>query len=193
MCIKPTITILLTTTLILVAGCIPSLYPLHSDEDVVTRHEILGRWVSQDDSQSWQFTQRDGNSYKLAFVDNKGHSGSFVTHLTEIDGQLFMDLYPIASGPDNADFHRLHWLPTYTFFRIDLSSDSLSLSFLDPNWLKKNIADYPELSWHQREEKTVLLTTETEELRGVVAKLLDSEGAFTKPYRLTRAHDDHGT
>jgi hypothetical protein len=186
-------TLMASAAVALVAGCIPSLYPIHSEQDVVTRHEILGRWTSDAESQSWQFTQRDGDSYKLVLVDKTGQSGALVTHLTEIDGQLFMDLYPIRSGPAKPGFYDLHWLPAHTFFRVELDGDSLSLAFIDPQWLKKHVEEYPELSWQRPNENAVLLTTETAELRNFVGKLLDTDGAFTNPFELTRAQDDLGT
>lgn len=181
-----------SAAIVLLAGCIPSLYPIHNEQDVVRRHDILGRWTSND-SQSWTFTQRDGDSYKLVYVDKTGKSGTFVAHLTEIDDQLFMDLYPIRSGPQQAGFYELHWVPAYTFYRVRLTADSLSLSFIDPNWLKQHGQEYPELSWQRPNDKTVLLTTETPALRRFVAKLLDIDGAFTKPFELTRAQAEPGT
>jgi hypothetical protein len=180
------------TAIALTAGCIPSLFPIYNEQNLVQRKEILGRWVSDAQSQSWTFSER-GNAYELVFVDNTGRDATFVVHLTEIDDVLFMDLYPQRSGRTNPGFYDLHLVATHTFFRAELVDDALNLSFIDPQWLKQHFNEYPEVTLHARGKNSVLLTADTDTLRGFVEELLETEGAFTTPFELTRAKDKLGT
>jgi hypothetical protein len=180
------------TAIALTAGCIPSLFPIYNEQNLVQRNEILGRWVSDAQSQSWTFSERD-NAYELVFVDNTGRDATFVAHLTEIDDVLFMDLYPQRSGLANPGFYDLHLVATHTFFRVELADNSLSLSFIDPQWLKQHFSEHPELTLHARDKNSVLLTADTDTLRGFVEELLETEGAFTTPFALARVKGNHGT
>jgi hypothetical protein len=181
------------TAIALTAGCIPSLFPIYNEQDLVQRNEILGRWVSDAQSQSWTFSQSGGNAYELVFVDNTGRDATFVAHLTEIDDVLFMDLYPQRSGRTKPGFYDLHLVATHTFFRVELADNALSLSFIDPQWLKQHFNEHPEVALHVRDKNSVLLTADTDTLRGFVEELLETEGAFTTPFELARAKGKLGT
>ncbi len=167
-------------------GCIPSLYPIYTEQDVVMRREIVGRWTNGDNTQSWTFSPAEGNAYELVFVDKEGRDATFTAHLTEISEVLFMDLYPKRSSEADPDFYNLHLVSTHTFFRVGLNEEKLSLSFLDPQWLKRLDQEKPSSLFHVRHDNSVVLTADTTMLRDFVAKHLDSEGAFTNPFVLTK-------
>ena len=177
----------------LTAGCIPSLDPIYNEQDVVLRQQILGRWVNEEQSNSWVFSQHDDNAYELDYLGKTGRHATFVVHLTEIDDALFMDLFPVRSARTNPDFYDLHLVATHTFFRVDLAGDTLNLSFLNPQWLKQHRSEYPEVTLHTRGEHSVVLTADTATLRGFVAKLLDTDDAFTTPFKLTKTEGKLGT
>lgn len=168
-------------------GCIPSLYPIYTERDVVMRREIVGRWTNGDNSQSWTFSPGEGNAYELVFVDKEGRDANFTAHLTEISEVLFMDLYPKRSSEVDPGFYNLHLVSVHTFFRVGLSEEKLNLSFLDPQWLKRLDQENRGSFLHVRHDNSVVLTANTARLRGFVAKHLDSEGAFTSPFVLTKA------
>ena len=176
-----------TSLLLGIAGCIPSLFPIYNEHDAVVRDQILGRWTSDDQSQTWTFTKGDKHAYQLQFVEKEGRQASFVARLTEINEVLFMDLYPRRSGEPKPGLYNLHVISAHTFYRLELDQDSLSLAFLDPRWLKKYHNEHPGQLSHTRHDESVLLTADTQELRRFVRKHLDTDGAFTKPFTLKKA------
>lgn len=174
----------------LTAGCIPSVFPIHTEEDVVTRDQIVGRWTGTRVSQTWDFRRGDGEAYVLDFDDQRSGGGRFHVHLTEIGNELFMDLVPTDADPPRSGFHQLHFVPVHTFFRVGLTEDELSLSFLQPQWLEKNRAEFIEKLPHvQRNNNSLLLTATTAQLREFVGQHLRTPGAFTDPFVLRKAAD----
>jgi hypothetical protein len=171
---------------LLTAGCIPSLSPLCDDGQLVVRDEILGRWKSPGEPQTWQFSKRDASTYQLLFSDKQGRQANFQVRLTEINGALFMDLVPARDAKLHPDFYNLHLISTHTFYRIEVGESSLSLSFLNPQWLKTILPKPSGGLAHVRNGNSLLLTAETPQLRQFVAEHLNTPGAFTDPHVLHR-------
>jgi hypothetical protein len=154
----------------------------------VTRDQLVGRWTDINGSQTWDFRRGDGTVYELVYADQQGRDGRFVVHLTEISDELFMDLYPVDADPVKPGFFNLHRVPMHTFFRVGLTDHALTLSFLQPEWLKQNRAEIMKKLPHvQRDERSLLLTATTAQLREFVGQHLDTADAFTKPYTLNKA------
>src|SRR5207245_7376674 len=90
------LTALLTLGLLLaLGGCIPSLHPLYTDNDVVFDPALLGQWVraERDSKQTLTFTKADKNAYKLVQTDDSSN-GVYIAHLVKLDGKLFLDIKP---------------------------------------------------------------------------------------------------
>ncbi len=176
-------------SIVLMAGCIPSLYPIYTDQDVVVRPGLIGHWANEDKTQTWVFTEREGSAYDLAFTDKEGRTGSFIAHLTEIEGVLVMDLFPDLIGQQRAGFYNLHLPPTHTFYRVDLGGSRMILSFVNPQWLLRYHDEHPDALAHvQRDDNSIVLTADTAALRSFLAKHFDTEGAFS-PFVLHRASE----
>src|SRR6266436_7895790 len=90
------LTALLTLGLVLaLGGCVPSLHPLYTDNDVVFDAALLGQWVSteRDSKETLTFTKGDKNAYKLVQIDDSS-KGVYIAHLIKLDGTLFLDVKP---------------------------------------------------------------------------------------------------
>ena len=174
---------------LLTAGCIPCFHPIYSESDTVKRDGIIGRWIDSQGTQTWHFQHADGDGYSLVLVEG-GEENRFDVHLTEIGGQLFMDLFPAGGGETRSGFARLHRTPMHTFYQVNLTDASLGLSFLQPQWLKQHRAELAETLPHvQRDEHFVLITAETPRLRQFISYHMDVEGAFSNPFLLTKVRD----
>ena len=57
---------------------------------------------------------------------------------------------------------------------------------MDHNWLKRYLKDNPGAIEHSDMDGTILLTAPTEELQAFLLKQSQTDGAFTKPLRMTR-------
>jgi len=54
-----------------VSGCLPSLYPLYTDDTLVFYEELVGKWTNDGD-EIWQFTKAGPRFGNLQRPDPKG-------------------------------------------------------------------------------------------------------------------------
>jgi len=66
---------MLGTLVLLLAGCLPSVNPFFTENDLVFDPRLLGEWQTpkdQDDPPTeWQFERGEGKAYKLTVVEKK--------------------------------------------------------------------------------------------------------------------------
>jgi len=168
-------------SLLLIAGCLPSLHSVYTDEDLVFEPEIVGFWKLENSPQTWDFTKRDERSYDLVFTDKHGQSGRFVAHVCRVDDTLFLDLFPRQEKIDATAFYKYHLLPIHTVYMVKQTNPSLELVSIDLNWLKEHLADHPDALSHSTHNNRTLITASTKELQKFLLKHKDR---FTGAFRL---------
>jgi len=172
--------------LVIAAGCVQSLHPLYTDADIVFEPALVGTWDGDGSGSSWQFTQAGENAYTLVFIDDSGRTGAFDAHLANINGRLFLDLFPQEPEIDANEFYMLHILPVHTFALVELSDQELKMSVIDPNWLEELLAEDPGAVKHETVMDFPVFTASTDELQAFVTRHADTEGAFSDPMNLKR-------
>jgi hypothetical protein len=170
-------------SLLLIAGCLPSLHSVYTEEDLVFEPEIVGFWKLEKSPQTWDFAKRDGKSYDLVFTDKNGQSGRFVAHLCRVEGALFLDLFPRQEKIDATAFYKYHLLPIHTVYMVKQMKPTLELVSIDLNWLKQHLADHPDELSHSTQNNRTLITASTEELQKF---LVDHKDRFTGSFKLNR-------
>ena len=163
--------------LILSVGCIRSLHPIYTEKDIVFEPGLIGQWAEDDSKEIWAFSQKGTNEYKLVYGD-KGEQGAFSAHLLKIKGKLFLDFFPEDPDLKENAFYRSHLLAVHTFVYVRQIAPTLQMSFPEPGWLKKLIADSPNAIMHEKIEDEIILTAGTKELQAFWLKHLETEGAF---------------
>lgn len=176
----------------LTGGCIPTLHPIYTPETLVDCSGLIGKWSSTDGDQSWTFSGDSDRQCQLLYTDKQQQTGRFTVRLTRIGDDLFMDLDPQpAFAEDAAAFYKGHWRKTHTFYRIQLDGDSLSLSFINPQWLKQYLRANPEaLEWEESDDGSGLVTSDTAAIREFVRTHAHTPGAFSQPVRLAKTPSD---
>lgn len=168
-------------SLVLVTGCLPSLQSVYTEQDLVFEPEIVGFWKLENSTQTWDFTKRDDNSYKLVFTDKQGQSGRFIAHVCRVEDTLFLDLFPEKEDRDSTAFYKYHILPIHTVYMVKLTKSSLELVSIDLNWVKQHLADHPDTLAHSTFNSRTLITASTKELQQFLLKHKDK---FTGSFRL---------
>lgn len=168
-------------TLLLIAGCLPSLHSVYTEDDLVFEPEIVGFWKLENSPQTWDFTKRDDKSYHLVFTDKHGQSGRFVAHVCRVEDTLFMDLLPAEKDAEVTAFYKYHMLPMHTVYMVKQTKPSLELVSIDFNWLKQHLADHPDALSHSTSNNRTLITAPTAELQQF---LLEHKDRFTGIFRL---------
>jgi len=162
---------------LIVGGCIPSLHQLYTDETLIFEEKLIGKWTGGD-NEIWQFSKANEKEYELRIVKDE-KEGRFEAHLLELDGKMYLDLYPgeNESMENMNDYYKLHLVAAHTFLWINLTEPNLRL-----NWfMHKLLEDDPNLLQHETVNKDqIILTASTEELQRFViehADEIDPNGA----------------
>lgn len=58
---KTTHIFLLATLTFFLFGCIPSLNPLYTNDDLVTDDNLIGEWCENQSKETWTIEKRDGH------------------------------------------------------------------------------------------------------------------------------------
>lgn len=177
----------LIALLAVTAGCIPSLHPLYTDQDIVTDDALVGTFVGDDDSSSWTFTRGDNRSYTLVVTEEEGKQGTFTVRIVELGDARFLDFYP-QDPPENsiAGFYWMHRVPAHSFLRVEFKEDTLNLTPLKPDWLKEHLEAHPDAVDHMFVDEYPVFTAPTAQLREFVEECLKVEGAFSDPIVLKK-------
>lgn len=181
-------------SLIAVAGCVPSLNAFFTAGDISFDKGLVGTWKQGGDKPVWTFSPHATRKQKYKVMleteeNSKRKTGEFVGTLFKLKGQTYLDLYP-AGKPlkdDATGFYGFHIVPAHTLAKLDRKEGTLKLSFMNPEWTKKYLADHPDAIAHVNYEKDrVVLTAPTKKLQAFVAKHAGDEKAFMKPAELTK-------
>ncbi len=179
------------TLALLLAACVPSLHPLYTAKDLVFDPSLLGTWADEDGDQ-WTFTRSaergKDKHYRLVVKPKKDVPGQFEATLVQLGAHRFLDLYP-EEPEDMNGLYKFHLVAVHSIHRIRLSGDSLAISTLQGDWLKKML-DQNELQIAHEVvgDDGILLTARPAQLQAMVTKYVDDPKAFPRAstYRRTK-------
>ena len=170
----------------LMGGCVPSLYPLYTEKELVFEEKLLGAWANNESK--WEF-EKSGkpNSYNLTITDDEG-KGGFAAHLVKLDEMLFLDLFPGEAEIKANDLYKIHLLPAHTFMKVEQIQPTLKMRMMDPETMKKMLKNDPNLLKHEIEavKESIVLTASTQELQEFMKKHANDEGLFGEVAELKR-------
>ncbi len=157
---------------LIIGGCIPSLHPLYTDETLIFDEKLIGKWSDEGDDTIWEFRRSGEKKYNVRLSGN-GSGGRFEGHLVNLDGALFLDLYPEKLDIDDG-FYEIHFVRAHTFLRVSLLDPNLQLAMMKPDIIE----DDPNALRHERTDDNMVLTASTEELQKFMIKHANDANAF---------------
>jgi hypothetical protein len=169
---KTVITFVVMGAMLIMTGCVPSLHPFFTDEKIVFKDALLGAWIS-DSGEKCLFAKSGENRYQFFQVDN--FPASFEARLTELDGAMFLDLYP--------EYHdsSLYFVPAHTLARVTIEEDSISIAMLNDDWLRQSIDQHDRKLSHERlASGAIVLTAPSGELQAFIKTHANSREAFSE-------------
>jgi len=201
---KTRIIILIGMLALLAGSCIPSLFPLYTEKDLVTDDRIIGTWEAGEMgtwvierlyykplidvfSSDWS-DAKETNTYKLVVIETDGGDtleAEFVVHMLVLGGQHYLNYYPGDFELDH-DFLFWHMVEAHNFSKVWITEDSISLAFFDPSYLEELIDENRIKISHIRHDDGILITARTKELQKFVIKYGDEEDAILEPDVLKR-------
>jgi hypothetical protein len=172
---------LIMSAILLTAGCIESAHPVYDQQSVVFKPELVGTWSK--DKSTWTFSKRDDQSYSLVINDENGNDLPFVAHLAQVDGTLFLDLYPDKLSEQQQTFYDAHLFPVHSIFLIKQIDDQLHLGVMNFKELQQRLENNPQVVEHVTVDKRLLLTAPTKPLQQFLHGMRD---AFSGSAKLDR-------
>ncbi len=128
----------------LLAGCVPSLNAVYTEENLVFDPAMIGTWTQEGSPARWEFSKSEGKSYRLLYTDERGQQGRFIGHLAQIEGERFLDLYPEDPQMEAAGFYKFHLVPIHTIYRVRGTQSTLNLAAIDFKWLDEYLTSHPQ-------------------------------------------------
>jgi hypothetical protein len=170
------------------SGFALSLKPFFTDADLESDPSLPGLWTDKEDDVTFTFEQQEGKEYKVVVKETEdGHTSSadFEGHLLRLGGYWFLDLIP-KEGQAGGTFYQMHLLRAHSLARIDVTRDSMKMSFLEASWLQKKIgADTGDISY-QKSDGTLLLTGPSDQVRDLAFQASHDDSGFSDAITLDR-------
>jgi hypothetical protein len=182
----------------IVVSCIPSLYPLYRDKDLLMDYKLEGLYETGE-NEYWKIRRLDpdfeklsgdwkqyssGYTYKLS-VREEDKLEEFALHLLALGDELYLDFFPVDYDIRHG-FLDMHLVPAHIFAKAELTEEALILHFIDIEWLEELIeSNRIKISYVELEER-YLLTARTEELQKFITKFANDSTTFIEADTLFR-------
>jgi len=206
---KIILSIVLILTFIL-PGCVYSLYPIYTNNDLVYESKLEGVWGAPDSKDVWKFEnllQHELAPYKdkaewkekeifksslfnkktyLLTYTEKGETRKMQANLAKLDDNLFLDIFPESLNLKNSFFED-QFVPVHTYAKIKMNGDRFELYFFNSELLYKLLEQNTIRIKHESFEYYKIITASTEDLQKFVIKYADREDLFMKPIVFTKS------
>jgi hypothetical protein len=168
-----------------------SLAPFYTPADLQTDQGLVGEWKTEDGDVTFRFGAGEGKAYIVTVKEREGESeksAEFEGHLMHLGAYSFVDFFPKGAA-EGSDFFQMHLLRAHSIVRIELSSDTLHIAFLDGTWLRKKMDEKNVDVPCQKTDGMMLLTGTTAEVQDLVFQHANDNDGFPEPITLTRQEE----
>jgi len=167
-------------------GCVQSLQPIYTEQDLVVDNSLIGSWEDKESNETWAFSKTGRLEYKLLQTDAEGNTEEFIVRLVKVESSLFLDIVPAKPTPANTHLYQGRPVQMHTFAHIVRRPGAIEVSVLEMNWLKDQVAENAAAISHEKINGDIVLTSSPKETQKFISKHLTTRGAFSEPARLTR-------
>ena len=159
---------------VVLGGCVPSLHPLFTENELIFDANLVGIWAPTDSNETWEFKPTGkfgGKGYECIYIENNGKIGRFDAGLGKLQNNMLLIIYPKELNLTENDFYKIHFVPAYSFMRAEIGKDSLKLRPMNPEAVDKLLKSDPNAIKHERlDGSSVVLTASTKELQNFILK-----------------------
>ena len=176
----------LTTAVFLSTSCVTALNTPYCESDLILDRSIVGTWVSEDETESWQFTASDDKGFRVAYTDENGKTGHFKAYLFMIGTEMFLDMSPADPEWTGNEFYKSHFAKLHTVIHLTRANGSFRVAFLEEDWLRAYLLKQPASVAHVVIDGSVILTDSTKKIQTFITASLKTPGAFSPPTTMIR-------
>jgi hypothetical protein len=169
--------------------CAGSLRPLVSDETLAMAADLNGKWVGGDkngDEEYFLIESTGGPAYRVTHVNKDEElKDVYDLSLVQVGGYMFFDgaFKEAANKETTKNTYDLGVLPIHLIGRIWVDGDTLRLGALDYDWMSQMTSSgslkLSHLEQNQGDDRLILLTAESDELKEFVRQYAEDPGAFS--------------
>lgn len=175
---------------LVVAGCVPSLHSIVTEETLTYDPAFVGRY--EGDDTIWTVTG-DPNEKSFAIViQEKNEKRSLLTaQMVDIQGHRFIDFSPSDDAELNTgDWFNAHILPVHIFWKLDKTENGYSLAGINPDNLESALKAKPQLVKHEIvDDDRIVLTDSPENLQKFLIEGLKVEKFYGDAMELKSVKD----
>ena len=165
---KTTVTLSTLCVLVLCIGCIPSLNPLYTADDLVYLPELIGEWKGE--HRRIIVNRRLEKQYRILEIDKRGNETELIGHLVKLGDDYFLDVSLEHQPSDHSPTASFHTVRVHTLHKLNLLDRQLELALPDGRWLERYLKEYAtEMPSAETGNRTVL-TGSTKQLQAFVTK-----------------------
>ena len=181
--------------IVMVVSCIPSLYPLYRDKDLIFDQRLLGLFNTDGDAvdgDTWEFDSldwrlenqsgrewdkfRSGKTYKLIAMEDEKRA-EFAVHLIKLGKNYYLDFFPVKYNIPHIMLD-MQLMPAHIFGKIEFVDNNIVMNWFNGEFLTNMIDSNKVKISHKMLENSILLTANTEELQKFVKKYGDNPRAY---------------
>jgi len=159
------------------AGCgYGSVNPIFVSSELQEDDRILGTWQDPDSGEKATIARAGDEGYLITYVEEDGKSARFHARLGKLAGRMAFDLVPVDDWNDSPDIYKSLLLPLHGLVIIDSVGEFVRFGLLEPDTIRRFLAQNPSAAKHIMQENLVLLTGSTAELQAFFGGLLARDG-----------------
>ncbi len=182
--------IALVSLLAVTCGCVRSLHPVYTDEDVIHDPAFVGSWTEPEGDRMDVTAGEDGVSYRIAYTESEGSKSKLTAYLSKLNERLIVDVTVDDLSLPEGDMYRAHLLPVHSFYFVRIEDKSIVMQTIDADWMTEYLQKHPDAIAHQKRkdrDDVPLLTAPTAEMRAFLTKIVKEPGALSEPATWTPA------
>jgi hypothetical protein len=171
---------IIVPALLYVCGCVQSVHPFYTDQQVGYDASLNGNWKVADSPEVILVDgQDDQKQYKITYIDKDKKVGHFIVHLANVGDRMLADVTPDSSQMPDSDVYKLTLLPLHTLMWVEKNPNGLNIKMMDYNWLKNYLKDHPNsLAHEESKDGEFVLTASTADLQAFYVAQLQTSGAY---------------
>ena len=195
---KIIVSMILTSVVLCLVGCLTTLHPIFTAEDLMIDSRLFGNWEKAKDKAKVTYRQPDtyemnnlsaelqsraGKIYMLDEKDERGNiKSTYYAFMIKLGKYYYMDYYPASEKERRSadNFFAAHYIPMHSIYRIEFKdNNSFNVQRLDGGYLEKLIKNKQIRIKHEvMEDGGILITAPTEELQQYLIKYSDVPEAY---------------
>jgi len=190
----------ITFIVVLLSGCLTTLHPIFTENDLSYEPRLLGSWKTETQGKPGRAiitnlatensVELPGNivsikqkGYLITYEDKDGNNtGQYIAFLARIGKHLYFDYFPADKKEVEKldDFFLAHFVKMHTSYRVDISKDGgFELTQLEESYVTKLIEEKKIRISHEIDaDGNTIITASTKELQEYLIKYGDEPEAY---------------